>query len=83
MEARWEEVPIIVNWALNKQPSILDNYCPSPSNFRKKDPHFLLYGTSTTPSAKLMKGSNISDILGCRGRSLSISSRVNMVNFKF
>ena len=27
--------------------------------------------------------SHISDIIGCRGRSLSISSRVNMVNFKF
>ena len=35
MEARWSEVPTLIAWALQRQPSILESYMP-PS-FRRKD----------------------------------------------
>ena len=79
MEARWQEVPLLVSWALKQKTSILDNY--GPGSYNKKE-NLACYGTGATSGLK-PPVPHITDTIGSRGRSYSISHRASMVNFKF
>ena len=80
MEARWQEVPLLVSWAVKQRSSVVDNY--GPSGYSKKENVAACYGTGGSTGPKL-PAPNIADTIGARGRSFSISHRASMVNFKF